>query len=158
MVMQTSLAPFEAQKRTQNFGVAESTAVTYAANHEGTISLSTAPDGCVVDQLSGDAYKITCTEGRFIQTISRAFRLIPQSGTNEPRSFPHESRALGQHQCHVHDPWGMSWRQQWPTLDQCIPSILWNKETYLASNPDDWLWDVNRMRGHGTHPLYWTYS
>ena len=63
MVMQTSLAPFEAQKRSQNFGVAESTAVTYAANHEGATSLSTTPDGCSVAQLSGDAYSITCGEG-----------------------------------------------------------------------------------------------
>jgi len=156
MVMQTSLAPFEAQKRTQNFGVAESAAVTYAANHEGATTLSAAPDGCEVIQLSGDAHSITCIEGvgRFEQTVTRAFRLMPEEGSNEPRSFPYVSRPLGAHQCHNYDPWGISWRTDWPTLAQCIPQVLWNKEAYLNSDPDDWLWDVNRMRGYGTHPDY----
>ena len=35
-VMQMSIAPIEAQKRAENFGIAESAAVTYAANYEGT--------------------------------------------------------------------------------------------------------------------------
>ena len=157
-VMQMSIAPFEAQKRAQNLGAAESTAVTYAAAHEGAMALSDAPEGCEVNQLSGDAYGITCTEGedRFEQTVTRAFRLMPEEGSspNEPRSFPYESRPLGAHQCHVHDPWGISWRNDWPTLGQCIPQVLWNKDNYLNSNPDDWLWDVNRMKGYGTHPLY----
>ena len=34
-MMQMSIAPFEAQKRATNLGGAESTAVTYAAAHEG---------------------------------------------------------------------------------------------------------------------------
>lgn len=155
MVAQMSIAPYEAAKRVQNLGVAESLAVTYAANHEGAATTSDAPDGCVVANTNGDAHTITCTEGegRYVQTVTRAFRLMPESNI-EPRSFPYVSKQLGAHQCHVHDPWGISWRTDWPTLPQCIPAVLWNKETYLASNPDDWLWDVNRMRGYGDHPDY----
>ena len=159
-MMQMSIAPFEAQKRAQNLSIAESAAVIFAANNEGAQSLADAPKGCVTDQLSGDAYTVTCTEGegRWKQTVTRAFRLMPDNNSSgnssEPRSFPYISRPLGAHQCHTHDPWGISWRQQWPTLEQCIPAVLWNKDTYLQSNPDDWLWDVNRMRGYGSHPDY----
>ena len=156
MVAQMSIAPYESAKRVQNLGVAESSAVTYAANHEGAATISDAPDGCIVANTNGDAHTITCTEGegRYVQTVTRAFRLMPQSGSNEPRQFPYVSRQLGGHQCHVHDPWGISWRTDWPTLAQCIPQVLWNENNYLNSNPDDWLWDVNRMKGYGTHPLY----
>ena len=155
-MMQMSIAPFEAQKRAQNLGTAESTAVTYAAQHEGATALSPTPNNCKVIQLSGDAHSITCTEGedRFVQTVTRAFRLMAEGNSNEPRSFPYVSKPLGAHQCYVHDPWGISWRTDWPTLKQCIPQVLWNEDNYLNSNPDDWLWDVNRMKGYGTHPLY----
>ena len=153
-----SIQPFVAQKRAANFALAESAAVTFAAANEGAMSLSEPPEGCTTLQLNGNAYSVTCTEGegKYVQSVTRAFRLMPEEGSNanEPRQFQYPSRQLGAHQCHVHDPWGMSWRQQWPTLDQCIPAVLWSETAYLESNPDDWLWDVNRMRGYGTHPDY----
>ena len=156
MVMNMAIAPAEAIKRSANFSVAEASAVTFAAANEGAQSLSEPPENCTTTPLQGNAYSVTCTEGegKYVQSVTRAFRLMPEEGSSGPRQFPHESRALGAHQCHVHDPWGINWRRDWPTLDQCIPQVLWNKDNYLNSNPDDWLWDVNRMKGYGTHPLY----
>ena len=163
MIMQTSLAPFEAQKRMQNFGVAESAAVTSAANHEGAISLSNAPDGCEVNPLSGDAYNITCTEGegRFEQTVTRAFRLMPESeDEGSYREFPYAMQTnLGAHQCPNIDPYGVEgwWRDTYQSaLGKCIPQVAWTKTAYLNSNPDNWLWDINNIRGYGDHPDYRT--
>ena len=55
-MMTMSLAPFEAQKRAQNLAIAESAAVTYAAQHEGATQLSTAPRGCVLDRANLPCY------------------------------------------------------------------------------------------------------
>ena len=76
-MMTMSIAPFEAQKRAQNLSIAESAAVTYAAQHEGATQLSTAPSGCDLDRTNFPAITITCTEGEnnYVQTVSRSFRL-----------------------------------------------------------------------------------
>ena len=160
MLAQMAITPTIAAKRAENFATAEATAVAFSAANEGASAVATAPDGCTLDDLGQRAWSITCEEGEntYQARVTRSFRLAPieegGSASNEPRSFPYESRALGAHQCHVHDPWGISWRNDWPTLGQCIPQVLWSKDAYLNSNPDDWLWDVNRMKGYGTHPLY----
>ena len=125
-MLQMSIAPFEAQKRAQNLSLAESAAVTYAAAHEGTTSVSAAPKGCTLAELSPNAYNIECTEGdgQYVQTVARSFRLIPDEGqSSAARTFQYEVGEIGQHQCHVHDPWGLSWMRDWPTLDPCIPQV-----------------------------------
>ena len=78
-VMQMSIAPFEAQKRAKNLGIAESAAVTYVATNEWTTSLDTTPSGCANPvKLASGAYSITCSEGegtQYVQSVTRSFRL-----------------------------------------------------------------------------------
>ena len=78
-MMTMSLAPFEAQKRAQNLGIAESAAVTFASANEGETQLSgNTPDGCEITEIATLAYEITCTEGKetkYVQSVTRAFRL-----------------------------------------------------------------------------------
>jgi len=155
-MLQMSLAPFEAQKRAQNLGTAESAAVTYAAANEGAMRPSEAPNDCTLNSLSNLAYQIECTEGdgKYIQTVARSFRLNPNSNIGSPRTFPYDIQGPYVHQCNAPDEWGIGWSEQWPTLSPCIPQAAWDRDTYLASNPDDWLYDINNIRGFGNHPDY----
>ena len=79
-MMTMSIAPFEAQKRAQNLGIAESAAVTFAAANEGQTQLSgNTPDGCEVTEIATLAYDVTCTEGegtKYVQSVTRSFRLL----------------------------------------------------------------------------------
>ena len=59
MVAQVSIQPFMAQKRAENFGAAEATAVSYAAKNEGGLALTPVPDGCNVIETENYAYSIT---------------------------------------------------------------------------------------------------
>jgi len=171
MMMQMSIAPFEAQKRSSNLGIAESSAVTYAALNEGSDSLTAPPPGCGVTS-NGSAHIVTCTEGagtRFIQSVTRAFR-TDDGGTNanndsstsdssnasNVRTFDYvtPTRFSG-HQCPNDDQWGVyRWKTTYPTLDACIPQVLWSKTSYVLSNPDDWLFDINNYNGWGHHSGY----
>ena len=85
-IAEMSLAPIIAQKRANNFAVAESTAVGYAAMNEGLSELTPLPDGCTTVELDGNAYTVTCThgEGQFKTSVSRSFRLaaICEDGNN----------------------------------------------------------------------------
>jgi len=78
-MMQMSIAPFEAQKRAQNLGIAESAAVTYSAANEGKPDLvGSVPDICERTDLGDRAYEVECTEGgdtNYSQTVTRSFRL-----------------------------------------------------------------------------------
>ena len=77
MVMDMSIAPMVATKRAENFAVAESTAVGYAALNEGLAEITPLPDHCTTAEMDGNAYIVTCThgEGKFKQSVSRSFRL-----------------------------------------------------------------------------------
>ena len=77
MVAQVSIAPFIAQKRAGNFGIAEAKAVSYAAMNEGGLALTPTPDGCTTIETENYAYSITCTEGenKYKQSVTRSFRL-----------------------------------------------------------------------------------
>ena len=61
------------------------------------------------------------------------------------------------HQCPADDPWGVQYtNDQWAKQygwGACLPGVLWNKGTYLKSNPDDWLYDISDY-GFGAHPDY----
>ena len=50
-VLQMSIAPAEAQVRARNFAVAETAAVTFAAQAEATQSVPSVPDGCGLNNL-----------------------------------------------------------------------------------------------------------
>ena len=185
MIAQTSIQPFMAQKRAQNFGIAESQAVAFAAANEGAPSLSATPDGCDNPvELANGAYSITCTEGvdtPYVQTVTRSFRLQVcddndgNNGHGNSGGFDCSNPGGGgyagnervfanatpdnfePHQCPSDDPWGVQYtNQQWADnwgWGACLPAVLWNKKTYLESNPNDWLYDISDY-GFGDHPDY----
>jgi hypothetical protein len=162
-VMQMSLAPVLAQKRSSNFGIAESAAVVFAAEYEGTNDIPSDTAQCpdLVD-LGNRSWEITCTEGdgRFIQHVTRAFRLMPIASnayTNPNRVFAFDAPAKFSHvECPPNDPFGVIWYNahlRAGHMDACIPSAAWSKPRYLASSPDDWLFDLSNF-GFGKHPGY----
>ena len=188
IVTQMSLQPVIAQKRAQNFGIAETAAVTFAAENEGAVALSATPELCddPVDLTNG-AYSITCKEGLntpYLQTVTRSFRLQQcddNDGNNghgnsggydcsNPRNggyadnvrvfnFPTPTKFTS-HQCPTHDTWGVNGYNDTQAViygedyGACIPDVAWSKQTYKASNPDSWLYDINNHNGWGEHSGY----
>ena len=65
MMMEMSLAPVVAQKRAQNFSVAETAAVVFAATYEGKLDIPENTETCVAATREGtdNAYSVTCTHG-----------------------------------------------------------------------------------------------
>ncbi len=158
-VMQMSIAPIEAQKRAENFGIAESAAVTYAASYEGTSNIPENTDACSVSG-DGDAYDVTCShgKGRYQQSVTRAFRLrVTGDYANPTRAFAFETPLKYSHvECPVNDPWGVMYYNEHLKaghLDACLPAPIWSEARYLESNPDDWLYDLSD-HGYGRHPNY----
>ena len=180
-MLQMSIAPFEAQKRAQNLGVAESTAVTYAAENEGAVTAAAPPSNCVKTE-NGSAVTVTCTEGegKYQQSVTRAFRLqVPPACDNDgnnghgnsggydcsnpsnrssTRTFAYETpKKFSGHQCPTYDPWGV-----YGFNDQnakalggaCKPAVLWTQTSYVLSDPSAWLYDVNNHNGWGYHSRY----
>ena len=82
-MMTMSIAPFEAQKRALNLGIAESAAVLYASTNEGKYQfVGSVPDECERTEIGDLAYEIECTEGegtKYVQSVKRAFRLLDPS-------------------------------------------------------------------------------
>ena len=157
-MVQMTLAPLEAQKRAENFSIAESTAVAFAANNEGQQSVGKAPKGCTLSTTAPSAYDITCVsgEGRFLQSVTRSFKLRTGSTyTNPTRTFAFETPSKYSHvECPVNDPWGVMWYNDHLKaghLDACIPSPVWSEARYLESDPADWLYDLSD-HGYGRHP------
>ena len=157
-MVQMTLAPLEAQKRAENFSIAESTAVAFAANNEGQQSVGKAPKGCTLNTTAPSAYDITCVsgEGRFLQSVTRSFKLRTGSTyTNPTRTFAFETPSKYSHvECPVNDPWGVMWYNDHLKaghLDACIPSPVWSEARYLESDPADWLYDLSD-HGYGRHP------
>ena len=159
-MVQMSIAPIEAQKRAQNLSIAETAAVTFAANNEGQKALvGDTPDNCELITVASDAYDITCEGGvgKYRQEVTRSFRLSPSFGvyTNPTREFAFNTPPKYSHvECPVNDPWGVMWYNEHLKaghLDACIPAPVWSKERYLESNPDDWLYDLSD-HGYGRHP------
>ena len=164
-----SLAPFEAQKRAENLGIAESAAVVFAATYEGGIEVPQNTDTCVAAEREGtaNAYSVTCTEGsgKYVQSVTRAFRLaVPDQELDEnadattTREFAFETptRYSG-HQCPTYDQWGVNGHND--TFYKlhggaCIPNVVWTQTSYILSNPDAWLYDINNYNGFGIHPDY----
>ena len=157
MMMNMSIAPFEANKRAENFAVAETAAVVFAANYEGTTDTPEDTENCEVEG-NGDAYSVTCShgKGKYEQKVTRAFRLrVTGDYTNPNRNFAFETPLRYSHvECPVNDPWGVMYYNEHLKaghLDACLPSPIWNEARYLESNPDDWLYDLSN-HGYGRHP------
>ena len=160
MMTSMSIAPFEAQKRAQNFAVAEAAAVTFAAQAEGAQSVSSVPDGCGLNNLGNAVYTVTCAhgEGAYRQEVSRTLRLDTSSTGETGRTFVYDTpQKYSQHMCPVTDQWGVQgYNDTWAKSlgGWCIPYPAWTKEWYEASNPDDWMYDINNYNGWGHHPDY----
>ena len=160
-VMNMAIAPVEAAKRAENFGIAETAAVTFAAKYEGTTDNPEDTDTCTVSRQEGsdEAFSVTCKHGlgRYEQEVTRAFRLMPEdaSYTNPTRSFAFETPLGYSHiECPVNDPWGVMYYNDHLKaghLDACLPAPIWSQARYLESNPDDWLYDLSN-HGYGRHP------
>ena len=168
-VANMSIQPFLAAKRAENFGIAETAAVVYAAKYEGTLDIPANTDTCIAAARDGaeNAYSVTCTHGsgKYVQSVTRAFRLaVPESevedteGTVSGRTFQFETPTrFSGHQCPQHDQWGVyGWNDQYYEAlgGACIPRDIWNQPKYQFSDPDAWLYDVNNFNGWGNHPDY----
>jgi len=169
MMMTMALTPAEASKRADNFGVAETAAVVYAATYEGTQDTPTNTDTCTSKAREGteNAFSVTCTHGsgKYVQSVTRAFRLaVPDSelnstdGANTSRQFAFETPTrFSGHQCPIHDRWGTNGYndKNYSALGgACIPNDGWNQTNYQFSDPDAWLYDINNRNGWGAHPDY----
>ena len=161
-IMNMSIAPAVAQKRADNLTLAESRAVTFAGVSETNQSLATIPAGCSVPAPVDSVYTVTCTHGsgQFAARIQRSFRILPEveDGGSGGREFQYErpDRYSG-HQCPTYDTWGVNgYNDDWSHQlnGACKPDQIWNQATYLASDPDSWLYDVNNINGWGLHPSY----
>ena len=155
-----SIAPIQAQKRAENFAVAEATAVTFAAQAESSQSVSSVPDGCGLNNLGNAVYTVTCAhgEGAYRQEVSRTLRLDISSTGETGRTFAYDTpQKYSQHMCPVTDQWGVQgYNDTWAESlgGWCIPYPAWTKGWYEASNPDDWMYDINNYNGWGRHPDY----
>jgi len=175
MVMEMSIAPVVAQKRAQNFAVAETAAVVFAATYEGTLDTPKDTDTCTSEAREGtnNAYSVTCTHGSgsYVQSVTRAFRLaVPEStdldnglsgagdGADFSRAFEFQTPTrFSGHQCPTYDPWGVYGYNDlyYDALGgACIPDVAWSQVKYQFSNPDAWLYDINNHNGWGDHPDY----
>jgi len=159
-IMNLSVAPVIAQKRADNLTLAESRAVTFAGVAEANQALPDIPEGCSVSDPIDSVYEISCIEGsgQFSAAIKRSFRIAPEieDGGSGGREFAYETpdRFSG-HQCPTYDTYGVhGYNDQWSNQDACKPAVIWNQATYLASDPDSWLFDVNNHNGWGQHPDY----
>ena len=168
-VLQMSIAPVEASKRSQNFAVAETAAVVFAATYEGTTDIPVDTDTCTTSEREGtqNAYSVTCTHGtgQYVQSVTRAFRLaVPEqdlvngdgAGLGITFAFETPTRYSG-HQCPIDDPWGVygyNDRYYQALGGACKPIDAWTQVKYQFSDPDAWLYDINNINGWGDHPDY----
>tara|TARA_Y100001933_G_scaffold204070_1_gene206293 strand:- start:216 stop:797 length:582 start_codon:yes stop_codon:yes gene_type:complete len=169
MVMNMAIAPAQAMKKAQNFAVAETAAVVFAATYEGKLDIPANTDTCTVEarESTENAYSVTCTHGsgEYVQSVTRAFRLaVPDKGIDEVdqastgRQFQYETPTrFSGIQCPTYDQWGVNGFNDlnYEALGgACIPHDAWNQTRYQFSDPDAWLYDINNHNGWGEHPDY----
>jgi hypothetical protein len=121
--MDMSLAPFVAQRRASNFGIAEATAVSYAAKNEGGVTLTPAPDNCTVVPLETQSYSITCIEGdkSYRQSATRSFRLaVLTDGSDDSSGYSAPVAYTPGVFCPLWDAWGVINYNDSHNV-QCIP-------------------------------------
>jgi hypothetical protein len=139
MVANMTLQPMMAQKRAENFGIAEAKAVSFAAKNEGGVTLTPTPDGCNVVEIEEQTYSISCIEGenKFKQSATRSFRLAvltdgeeTSSGYTAPVSY-----TPGIY-CPLWDPWGVQSYNAAHNV-QCIP-VPYSHWAHLYDGPMLW--------------------
>ena len=161
-IAQMAISPYVAQKQSVNFTQAESLAVTIAAQAEATSSLPTVPNGCSISPPVDSVYQVTCNKGsgRYSAQVVRSFRILDEieDGGTGAREFDYERPAkFSAHQCPVNDTYGVDgYNDTWSFQlgGACKPADAWNRNNYLASDPDAWLYDINNINGWGNHPGY----
>ena len=166
-MMTMSIAPFEAQKRAQNLGVAESAAVIYAAENEGKTTLTAVPNSprCDLDRTNAPAYEITCSEGdaAYEQTVSRSFSQIGPgtSPTTPGRTFDYPAPTLGftSTYCLTWEDWGTNssaFDKETNTWvgKSCTPFETTAQSRYALSDVEAWRYDINKINGFGPHSGY----
>ena len=168
-MMNMAITPAVAAKKANNFGIAETAAVVFAASYEGKLDIPpTSTETCTSQAREGteNAYSVTCTHGsgKYVQSVTRAFRLaVPDSdlnsgGSGGGRQFEFETptRYSG-HQCPVYDAWGTKGYNDlnYDALGgACTPDKAFSQTAYQFSHPDEWLYDINNFNGWGHHPDY----
>ena len=169
MMMNMAITPAVAQKKAQNFGVAETAAVVFSATYEGKTDLPPiSTETCTSQAREGtdNAYSVTCTHGtgQYVQSVTRAFRLavpdaaLNSNGSESGRQFEFETptRYSG-HQCPIYDAWGTKGYNDlyYDALGgACTPDRAFSQTAYQLSHPDEWLYDIQNFNGWGNHPDY----
>ena len=152
-----AIAPVIAQKKAQNFGLAESAAVLYVAQNQLKTDFNdfTDPESECTRSGTGMAINISCTfgTGKLAQTVTRAWVMPPPPPPGQSNNGPQFSvpRPDGEYawwrQCPADDPWGVNGTNQHFVEDGyiCVPVPAQG-----GIDPDDdmstWLWD---LRGQG---------
>ena len=155
MLMDMSIAPVIAQKRAQNFGIAESAAVVYAAQHEGTATSPVAAGDCKPELLTVGAWQVTCSYGtdNYRQSVTRGFRVLTQPASNSGNSFAMDAPAsFSIWQCPPADPFGVEGFND-QTGGWCVPTPLthWGKQ--FPIEPENWVYDLSPwFTGSATGP------
>ena len=173
-IVQMSIAPFEAQKRSQNSSTAESAAVVFAAASEGAVTYPSTPENCDAPvEIGNGAFSITCKAGvntKYVQSVTRSFRLQicddndgnnghgnsggfdcsnPGNGggyAGNERVFANATPgSFEPHQCPAEDPWGVQY-----TNDQWAKNWGWGACTPAV------LW--NKKRYLESNPDDWLYD
>ena len=80
MVSNMMIETVVAQKRAENFAVAETSAVSYAASAQDKYTLPDVPDGCELTLIQDRTYNATCMHGEntLRQSVTRAFTLLDE--------------------------------------------------------------------------------
>ena len=164
---QIAIMPATTQAKAANFQKAEASATIFRAKSIKDKALGPIPSDCTLKTEDEDAfvYTVSCTKGEINSvraTVARTFSLIesssmPPSIANETRKFQYGTpEGINfAHQCPPGDEWGVNWwNRTYPSLGACTPQAAWTKESYLASNPESWLYDINNFNGWGNHPQY----
>ena len=168
-MMNMAITPAVAAKKANNFGIAETAAVVFAASYEGKVDIPpTSTETCTSEARDGteNAYSVTCTygSGKYVQSVTRAFRLaVPDSGldaggadTTRQFEFETPTRYSG-HQCPVYDAWGTLGYNDLnydAVGGACTPVKAFSQVAYQFSHPDEWLYDINNWNSWGHHPDY----
>ena len=155
MVMNMAIAPAEATKRAQNFGIAESAAVVYAAQHEGTATSPVTAGDCEPTLLTVGAWQVTCSYGtdNYRQSVTRGFRVLTQPAGNSSNTFAMDAPAsFSIWQCPPADPFGVEGFND-QTGGWCVPTPLthWGKQ--FPIEPENWVYDLSPwFTGSATGP------
>ena len=80
MVSNMMIETVVAQKRAENFAVAETSAVSYATSAQDKYTLPDVPDGCELTLIQDRTHNVTCIHGEntLRQSVTHAFTLLDE--------------------------------------------------------------------------------